>query len=138
MKRRSPMGRSEPIRRSAGLSGPKAPRLGSRNKQRLKQAANVQRAYGGESRIQWVQGLPCLVCGNRPSENAHVRTGGMGRKADAKWVVPLCTAHHQMLHQYGRQTFESKHGGIDLDQQAAITDSRWEVYKNQLTLEIPG
>ena len=55
----------------------------------------------------------------------HVRTGGVGRKADAIWIVPLTVTEHDELHQYGQETFEKKYG-VDLRALAAETAARWQ------------
>ena len=83
------------------------------------------RAYGSPERVAWMQAQPCLVCGQGGCENAHVGTGGMGRKSDACQIVPLCHRHHAELHAEGRQTFEGHHR-IDLAHWAAVVDARWE------------
>jgi len=53
--------------------------------------------------LDFIRGLPCLLCGAR-SEAAHVRYAGsyygkgetgVGRKPDDRWVVPLCSEHHR-------------------------------------------
>lgn len=67
---------------------------------------------------------PCCVCGYPVSENAHYDTGGMGRKADADHIVPLCRAHHRELHQQGIATFELSYG-ISLASVAVNTDLAW-------------
>lgn len=82
------------------------------------------RAYGPEERIKWIQSLPCLICGSTPSDNAHVATGGTGRKADADKIVPLCRTHHQQQHQ-GQETFEEKHQ-IDLHARASRVEAAWQ------------
>ena len=109
---------------------PKASKRLGRNAQRTRAA--FQRAYGGSDRADWMTRQPCIVCGLTPSANAHVRNGGAGRKADAKWVVPACALHHDEMHR-GQRTFEAKYG-VDLLHLAEITDARWEVYRTQLTL----
>jgi hypothetical protein len=63
-----------------------------------------------------------------PCENAHVKTGGAGRKADARWIVPLCRPHHAEIHQHGQRSFEVRHD-IDLAFWASIIDARWEAYR---------
>lgn len=91
-----------------------------------------ERAYGSEARVRWVQSLPCLVhdCRGWPIDNAHIETGGTGRKADADRIVPLCRAHHlggdQSLHRLGREGFEVLHG-LDLEQEAAAVERRWRL-----------
>lgn len=83
------------------------------------------RAYGSEARVAWVKNLPCLVCAATPSQNAHVRSGGTGRKADARWIVPLCDTHHHELHTKGINTFEVKYL-LDLDIWAMLIDIQWQ------------
>ena len=70
-----------------------------------RKAATFARVYGSESRVQWVQSLPCLACllvdrtkGWGTVENAHVtdpqQDKGTGRKAHFSGIVPLCRGHH--------------------------------------------
>lgn len=103
MKRRIPMKRVNPKRKREAFS----------------------RAYGSPQRVAWVKGHPCIVCGAIPSENAHTRTGGASRKADACWIVPLCKKHHAELHRHGINTFEITHG-FALDVYAQIVDAQWQ------------
>lgn len=77
----------------------KRSRPNPRNPQRRQK--NFARAYHSSERVQWVQRLPCSLCGRGPSENAHTETGGMGRKADYTSIVPLCSPHHRSLHDHG-------------------------------------
>lgn len=87
-----------------------------------------KRAYGSEDRVRWVKQLNCLVCGAVPSENAHIETGGTGRKADADRVVPLCAKHHtDPEHGYdcNKATFEATHG-LDLQAEAEKIEARWQ------------
>ena len=94
-----------------------------------RKAENWARAYGSPERVTWVQRQPCVVCGSVGlSENAHTRTGGTSRKADACWIAPLCFTCHAELHRIGKASFEAAHQ-IDLDHEAAITDARWEQYR---------
>lgn len=89
-----------------------------------RQAKNLERAYGGESRIAWVARQPSVVSGQGPCENVHVRIGGASFKADARWIVPMTAEEHRELHQWGKKTFE-RHYHIDLDALAAETDHRF-------------
>lgn len=108
-------------------SGPITRKTRVKRANRPRKAETFQRAYGGAERAAWVQAQPCAVHGTTPSENAHVRTGGTGRKADARWIVPLCHVCHEHLHRVGIRTFEEGYG-IILDHEAAVTDARWEQY----------
>ena len=97
---------------------------------RKRRSANWLRAYGSEERVGWVKAQPCVT--DNPSwsrcvgevENAHIETGGTGRKADAAKVVPLCRRHHRCLHEQGRETFETLQD-VDLEILAARTERRW-------------
>ena len=53
------------------------------------------RSYGSPERVMAVTLMGCAVswCTGL-SQNAHLETGGTGRKADADKVVNLCIRHH--------------------------------------------
>lgn len=131
MKRKTPLKRgSSPLKASVkrlkGKSakyGPidKTPRKAIKRKPRT--VSEYRRIYGSPARVKWVKKLPCLVCSRGPCQNAHVTTGGTGRKADARFIVPLCFDHHNE-HHGGAQTFEAKYG-LDLLAAAATTASLW-------------
>ena len=94
------------------------------NKQiRAKQKADWLRVYGSQQRVEFIQRLPSVVSGKSPCVNAHVRTGGTGRKADAHWIVPLTKAEHDELHR-GQLTFERKYK-VNLLDLAVATEQRW-------------
>lgn len=104
-------------------------RLKARNDRRHK--AEWLREYESKERMGFVKSLPCATAhfGCRlPSENAHIESGGKGRKADADKIAPLCEMHHHQLHTIGRQSFERIYA-IDLAGVAAITESRWQIEK---------
>jgi hypothetical protein len=103
---------------------PKRAPIKKRNDSR--KAKEWARAYESPERVEWIKALPCVVCGKRPSENAHTVTGGMSRKANADTIVPLCKAHHRELHKAGRRTFEAKHGTGDLLELARGIDMQWK------------
>ena len=91
-----------------------------------------ERAYGSPERVTWVKSLPCVVAGCRSfglCENAHVRGGGMSRKADARWIVPACRDHHAEMHR-GQKTFAEKYG-LDLEAIAGEIDERWNGSESQ-------
>lgn len=118
---------------------PKEPKpLNKRNEKRW--TANHQRAYGEYA--DYIRSLPCIVCQLKAiphafTEAAHSRTGGTGRKSDAKWLVPLCGSwgiqtdrgidwqpgHHAESHA-GIETFESKYS-VDLKAEAKKLWSSW-------------
>ena len=92
---------------------------------KARKAESFARAYGGEERVAWVQRQPSVVSGASPCVNAHVKTGGAGRKADARWIVPLTPAEHDELHRIGQRSFEAAHQ-IDLAHEAYVTDARYQ------------
>ena len=60
--------------------------------------------------LTYVRTLPCSECKDPTDTQAHHLTiikgnGGMSRKTDDNWVVPLCAICHHYLHWYGEQTF---------------------------------
>ena len=111
-----------PIKRSAKPAKARA-KMNPRNEAR--RATEFARAYGSAARVLWVAGWPCVVCNKTPCQNAHIATGGMGRKADADRVVPLCKPHHHELHQAGLASFERQHG-VSLSFTAQLVESRWQ------------
>ena len=97
---------SQPVKRSA--IKPSGTRLNPVNQKR--KASAFARAYHSKERVAFVKALPCVVCHQTPSDNAHIENGGMGRKADYTTIVPLCRTHHRRLHILGRATFEASYG----------------------------
>ena len=86
--------------------------------------AEQYRIYGSPERQEFVRSLGCLICG-QPPELAHTKSGGMGRKADADTIAPLCNQHHGELHQHGAKTFEAQ-WGVDLKATAAYIEAKWQ------------
>jgi hypothetical protein len=117
MKRRSPIKRTSGLARTATL-----PRVNRKRRQ-----SEFARTYGSKARVAFVKSLPCVVrhCGDWRIENAHTETGGMGRKADASTIAPICQRHHRELHQVGTHTFQAVHR-VDLAACAAATDAAWQ------------
>lgn len=116
-KNRKPMKRSAPMKR-AGKIKPKA-----------RTAGEFARVYGSRARVAWVKALPCVACGRGPCDNAHTETGGMGRKADAHTIVPLCAGPngcHANLHRFGIQAFERK-WDLFLSIAADVTEQAWNM-----------
>lgn len=116
------MKRSGPITRST--------RVNPRNPARRSKA--FARCYGSEARVLWMSRQPCCVCGYPVSENVHTKGGGMGRKADADTIVPMCHDHHRELHQSGTASFELAYG-IRLASVAHNTDLAWRVHAARCT-----
>ena len=66
----------------------------------------------------WVRKHHCCVpdCRRLPIECAHVRSrtdGGTALKPSDRWVVSLCSYHHQEQHRLGEMRFQEKYQ-IDL------------------------
>lgn len=73
------------------------PRARKPIRRKARRPSEFARIYGSRKRVRVVKSLPCAICGkeptkDRPSENHHVKNGGMGRKAGWEWIVPLCSA----------------------------------------------
>lgn len=53
--------------------------------------------------LQRICTLPCMICGGEAIAHHLLRTGShsMGRKAGDDEAVPLCNAHHCVLHANG-------------------------------------
>lgn len=62
--------------------------------------------------LKFVRSLPCAVCGHEPCD-AHHRIGGkkrgVGIKVSDYEALPLCRKHHNEIHQYGHETFETEY-----------------------------
>jgi hypothetical protein len=64
--------------------------------------------------LAMVRQCPCLDCAQDPAGEAchlrmssatHGKKGGMGKKPDDKWVLPLCREHHERQHKIGERQF---------------------------------
>jgi hypothetical protein len=69
--------------------------------------------------LKFIRSLPCCVCGSRNVEAAHIRMAspvhgkrdtGIGQKADDRWTLPLCTAHHREQHEGSEAAFWAAKG----------------------------
>lgn len=100
-----------------------------------RKASKTKRIYGSKARARWVKMLPCVGCGRVPTAdvpnvNAHTETGGIGYKADAATIAPLCpdlagrvgchTKYDQHL-----PPFDTEASRDAIKRQAAVTDARW-------------
>lgn len=121
---------SKPISRSAVKKKPRP-------------KSETLRIYGGKKRIEFVKSLACQVCAiTGYTENAHIETGGMGRKADSRFIMALCgphprrlvpgihIGHHRLLHKLGRETFERRYD-LNLSACAAETEKLWQDHINE-------
>jgi hypothetical protein len=113
-------------------------------KSSTRKAKNWKRAYGSAARVEWVKQQPCVFCGLTPCENAHIETGGMGRKAHYTKVVPMCATSSEMMpaggkiwrvririgchKSYDTWARQSMQGQVDLDAAAAETERKWIAY----------
>jgi len=93
----------------------------------MKKKSEWARVYGSPERVRWVAQLNCVACGELPCQNAHVKNGGMGRKADARWIVPMCPGCHRE-HHAGAKTFQKKYG-LNLLEKAEEIEQRWQRHK---------
>ncbi len=90
-----------------------------------KRNAEWTRSYGSQERVLWISQQRSVVSGKTPCVNAHVRTGGIARKADCRWIVPLTFVEHNELHSIGQKSFEKKYR-IDLKEKAEETEKAWQ------------
>lgn len=88
------------------------------------------RAYGSKARVEWIKAQPSVASGLGPCVNAHVKNGGAGRKADAKWIVPLTDQEHKELHRVGIDTFEKEHW-LELEYFAQKTEADWQAHSQR-------
>ena len=91
--------------------------------------AEWERKYDSEAFVHWTQSRCSVASGRRGCVCAHVKpdTGlpsGMGRKADAKWIVPLTLEEERHKHQIGEYTFEAMYG-ICLADEAREHWAKW-------------
>lgn len=106
-------------------------------KAKKRKPSEFQRIYGGRVRVRWIKAQRCAVRGGAcqgPIENAHAVSGGMGRKADAHTILPLCKLHHLILHNIGAQSFEL-HYGVRLKSEAAHTHGLWLLHCGRAGLD---
>jgi hypothetical protein len=70
--------------------------------------------------LAFIRQLPCVICGARPVDAAHLRSAnsrvgkravGAGEKPNDVWVTPLCRLwHHSEQHSMNELTFWLVHG----------------------------
>lgn len=85
-----------------------------------------KRVYGSLERVQWIASRPCDFCGDTPCSNAHVRNGGMGRKAGYQYIVSACArCHYELDRGIGKRGMEHKYM-VSLIELAQAVDASWE------------
>lgn len=123
----------KPLQRKAWLARSTKPlKRGGKPKavNRKRKASEFVRCYGGRARVSWIARQWCVISGEGPCENVHVRGDGMGRKADARWIVPMVSRLHRELHRIGKISFECVHG-VDLDYLAEETEVAWQASQGE-------
>jgi len=115
----------------------KSPRKSVKRRNVKRHSANWLRAYGSPERVEWVTWQPSVVSGYVPCDNAHVRSGGKSRKADACWIVPLLPDEHDELHKIGKASFEAKYD-LDLDALAGVIEMAWKRFLAGESVGLPS
>lgn len=113
------------------------PASSKKPRRKPRKPSEFARIYHSKQRVEFVKSLPCAACGVVGySENAHIETGGMGRKADFDKIVPLCGNRpdpilgrdilgcHGMLHNLGRSVLEFAYG-LDFALAAKKCEEQW-------------
>lgn len=105
-------------------------------KKRPRPKSETLRIQGTPERVQWIAARPCVVCGGGPCQGHHVVNGGKGRKADAKWIVPLCVRCHRQYHDHGCVETHEMPDGLKyrytrkwLIGAAEATEDAWQQYR---------
>lgn len=106
-----------PLKRKTKLATKAKPKAKKRT------ASDFARVYGSKARVAWVSAQPCIACHRTPCENAHIKSGGVGRKADYTQIVPLCPFCHRLQHQKGWQALGLN--AARLDYFAYVTQFNW-------------
>lgn len=113
-------------------------------KRKRRKKSETLRIYGPKARRAFVYGLPCAACGFVGySQNAHVAgESGVGYKADARFIAPLCGFHvqtyfgtwptnnygcHTMFDEYPEE-FAYKFPDFDPEKAAQACESAWQEF----------
>ncbi len=96
-------------------------------KKRPRSKAETQRIYGGDY-ADWLRAQPCILAGQHECFGeihcCHIKSGGVSRKADAEFQVPMCLGAHQLQHNTGIKSF-ARAFGLDLAALAAGFWAKW-------------
>ena len=119
------MKRSTPLRRT----GPPKRKTPLKPQNRARKSRESARAYGPKERREWLTRQPCVSCGligtdERPNHQHHTKGGGVGRKADADTIVPLCPTCHR-LHHDGHEL------DVEWGSEARRTEAAWQEYMRE-------
>lgn len=116
----------------------------------MRKALTFARAFGGKDRVEWMRTRACIACGKIGyAVSAHITTGGKGRRADAKYTVPLCDGFANRPWPVGKASFVNCHTllddypwlfraflqGLDLEAAAQRTEAAWQFHVNSGALE---
>jgi Putative HNHc nuclease len=67
-----------------------------------------------EFHLKWIRERPCILCGATPVDAAHIKMAdgrigkpiaSMNEKADDRFTLPLCRAHHLEQHESPERGF---------------------------------
>lgn len=85
------------------------------------------------SHMGCIAALPCVICGARPVEVAHIRypdashakpITGVGTKPADRWTLPLCPGHHRLSnscqHNFDERSWWEEHGINPLSLSSAL------------------
>ncbi len=109
IKRRSPLARGQPLKRSGFATRTKpvdTARPAKSASGNHKKSKRTSKRMVDDAHVTFVRSLPCLVC-RGPSTAHHVlRTPerAAARKSDDNHTLPLCHPHHMRLHDSGNET----------------------------------
>lgn len=110
-----------PIKRSTGLKRTKKITAKKRS------ASEFRRIYGSRARVAFVKRLPCFSCWEvGESQNAHTVSGGMGRKANAAEIIPLCKACHALQHAKGWEALRELRQADYRAHLARLVEDTWQ------------
>lgn len=98
-------------------------------------APSVWRAAGKDGDfLAWVRTQKCVICGDYPTEAAHVRriANGSGTAIKPEYsAIPLCHAHHALQHEKGESAIGGK-DKVDVWRLRCVSDWAWSAIKNTL------
>ena len=77
--------------------------------------------------------LPCIVCGNTPSEGDHIKNYAGNPDRDVEFNIwPLCRAHHRNKHDMGLTKFVEQYRLWDaLKERGFYWDVTYKKYRHE-------